>query len=98
MRSRIRSLLEIAKEQKGNYEREEDSPGDAQNWDGQNLAFSGSLNWSNKNTKVGARIQFIGDTFYSAGSPDLTQNSRKFFGTGYFGLLEFNTVLRRFCG
>ena len=89
MRSRLRSLLEIAKEQKGKYEREEDSPGDAQNWDGQNLAFSGSLNWSNKNTKVGARIQFIGEKFYSAGSPDLTQNSRKFGAFLEQGILDF---------
>ena len=74
MRSELEQILKLATEAlKKHRDKEKDDPTD---WTAQNLALSGSYNWKGKSTTVDAYFRFIGRNYYSAGSPDMLQNSR----------------------
>ena len=45
-------------------------------WTAQNLALSGSYNWKGNSTEIDAYFRIVGRNYYSAGSPDMLQNSR----------------------
>ena len=50
---------------------------DPNEWTFQNFALSGSYNWQSNSTTVDAYFRMVGRNYYSAGSPDLLQNSRQ---------------------
>ncbi len=76
MRSELKRVLKDAQSALKKY-RDEKSD-DPTEWSAQNLALSGSYNWKHKSTNVDAYFRFVGRDYYSAGSPDLLQNSRQF--------------------
>lgn len=75
MRSELTRILKLAQEAlKKRRDNEKDDPTD---WTAQNLALSGSYNWKRNSTMIDAYFRFVGRNYYSAGSPDLLQNSRQ---------------------
>lgn len=80
MQEKLKKLLVQAKSVKDGFDKKEDSPAEVGNWDGQNFAFMGSMRWNLGNTVLSGYMRFVGANFYSAGSPDLLQNSREVFG------------------
>ena len=75
MRDELKSILKKASEAlKKHLDKNDDDPTD---WTAQNLALSGSYNWKRNSTVVDAYFRFVGRNYYSAGSPDLLQNSRQ---------------------
>ena len=79
MRSALKTYLERAKRVLADYEDDEDSHVDIKKWSGENLAWLASMHWAFKNTVIDARMRFVGPDYFSAGSPDLLQNSREWF-------------------
>ena len=75
MRTELKRVLKLAndklKEYRGNSNK------DPNEWTAQNLAFSGSYNWKGNTAAVDAYFRMVGRNYYSAGSPDLLQNSRQ---------------------
>lgn len=80
MQAKLKKLLSQAKSLKNGYEKKGDDPAEFKNWDGQNFAFMGSMRWDLGNTILSGHLRFVGANFYSAGSPDLLQNSREAYG------------------
>ncbi len=76
MRNELRRLIQKAKTVQNQYEHQETSQADVTNFDGQNLALAISLNWTFAKTAIEAKIKFIGDDYYSAGSPDQLSDTR----------------------
>lgn len=79
MRSELRRNLEKAKGVLDGYGSEDVSNAEIREWNGENVAFTTSLRWALSRTLVEARMRFVGPDFFSAGSPDLLQNSREWF-------------------
>ena len=75
MRSELKEILQLANEALKKYKA--DNNDDPTEWTAQNLALSGAYNWKFKSTVVDAYFRFVGRNYYSAGSPDLLQNSRQ---------------------
>lgn len=74
MREQLTNILKVAQDAlKKHYDEKKDDPTE---WTAQNLALSGSYNWKKNSTMIDAYFRFIGRNYYSAGSPDLLQNSR----------------------
>jgi len=80
LQKKLKSLLAQAKSLKNRYNADEESQANLKNWDGQNLAFTGSLHWKGAKTDISGYVRFVGADYYSAGSPDLLQNSREVYG------------------
>lgn len=49
-----------------------------QHWGSQNFALGASLNWNINRTRIAGHIKYIGENYYSAGSPDQLSNTREF--------------------
>lgn len=92
MREKLKSLLASAKKVYEEYKNVEDDPSDVGDWDGQNVAFMGSLRWDLGNTVLSGHLRFVGSKYYSAGSPDLLQNSREAFGNLDQKIFDFWTM------
>ena len=76
MRTELIRILKDAQDTlKAHRDEKNDDPTD---WSAQNLAFSGAYNWKTNKTMIDAYFRFVGRNYYSAGSPDLLQNSRLF--------------------
>ena len=75
MRSELIELLKLASEALKKYKSEKND--DPTDWTAQNLALSGAYNWKNNETNIDAYFRFVGRNYYSAGSPDMLQNSRQ---------------------
>ena len=95
LQRKLKSLLAQAKALKNRYSAEDESSTDLKNWDGQNLAFTGSLHWNLGKTTIFGYVRYVGADYYSAGSPDLLQNSREVYGSldrkiFDFWMLNFN--------
>ena len=80
MRTALKKYVSEAKSVLRNFEANEDDPAEIKDWDGENFAFKGSLRWDLGKTLIEGHVQFVGSDFYSAGSPDLVQNSREVYG------------------
>lgn len=80
MRSELTRLLKQAQTTLNEYKDEEDSPSEVSNWGRENFAFMGSLRWDLGKTIISGHLRYVGANYYSAGSPDLLQNSREAFG------------------
>ena len=75
MRDKLNEVLASARKALKTYEAEKND--DPTDWTAQNLALMGSYNWKANGTTVDAYFRFVGRNYYSAGSPDLLQNSRR---------------------
>ena len=75
MRTELKRVLELASEVLTQYNENNDK--DPNEWTFQNLALSGNYNWQSNSTTVDAYFRMVGRNYYSAGSPDLLQNSRQ---------------------
>ena len=75
MRDELKRILKVAQEVLKKYRDEKKE--DPSEWTAQNLALSGAYNWKNNVTMIDAYFRFVGRNYYSAGSPDLLQNSRQ---------------------
>ena len=75
MRTELKRVLKLASEVLTQYNENNDK--DPNEWTFQNLALSGSYNWQSNSTTVDAYFRMVGRNYYSAGSPDLLQNSRQ---------------------
>lgn len=80
MQAELKRLLAQAKGVKNSIESKRDEPDEIKKWDGQNLSFMGSMHWDLGKTVLSGHVRFVGANYYSAGSPDLLQNSREVFG------------------
>ena len=50
------------------------------NWGSQNFAIGATLNWKIYKTRISGHIKYVGEDFYSAGSPDQLSDTREFGG------------------
>ena len=75
MKIELKRVLELASVALTQYNENNDK--DPNEWTFQNLALSGSYNWQSNSTTVDAYFRMVGRNYYSAGSPDLLQNSRQ---------------------
>lgn len=89
MQEELIRLLELAKDVYEKSKDEEESPSDVKSWDGQNYSVAASLRWEIGKVLIQGHLGFVGSSFYSAGSPDLVQNSRQFGGSIEQKLMDF---------
>ena len=75
MRTELKRVLALASEALKKYN--ENSDRNSNEWTFQNFALSGNYNWQKNFTTVDAYFRMVGRNYYSAGSPDLLQNSRQ---------------------
>ncbi len=78
----LAKLHDLVKEAK-KIQKEEESDRDddrvlGQHWGSQNFALGASLNWNINRTRIAGHVKYIGEDFYSAGSPDQLSNTREF--------------------
>lgn len=80
MRAELRDLLEraskIAKEPKS----DQSKPSKKNFWGHEHWAVAGSYQWSDETTYIEGFLRYVGREYYSAGSPDLLQNTRMIGG------------------
>ena len=74
MRNELKRVLELANQALKNYKSKNKK--DPNEWTFQNFALSGNYNWQRNSTTVDAYFRMVGRNYYSAGSPDMLQNSR----------------------
>lgn len=76
MRTELKMLLERASQIAKETDIEDSRPSKADFWGHDHWAFAGSYEWSNANTFIEGFFRYVGREYYSAGSPDLLQNTR----------------------
>ena len=79
MLEKLHELVKQAK--KVQKEAESDRDDDrvlGQHWGSENFALGASLNWNINRTRIAGHVKYIGEDFYSAGSPDQLSNAREF--------------------
>ena len=81
MRDSLRTLIRKAKERQKGYENDRDNDRVfGLNWGSQNFATGASLFWNIFRTTISGHIKYIGEDFYSAGSPDQLADTRELGG------------------
>ncbi|MCQ2105496.1 MAG: right-handed parallel beta-helix repeat-containing protein [Fibrobacter sp.] len=81
MRDSLKTLLREAKLRKDDDESElDESRVLGLNWGSQNFAIGASLYWNIYKTSLSGHIKYVGEDFYSAGSPDQLADTREFGG------------------
>lgn len=81
MRDSLRVLVREAKlAQKEDEEDRDDDRVLGLNWGSQNFAIGASLNWNIYKTSINGHIKYVGEDFYSAGSPNQLSDTREFGG------------------
>jgi len=81
MRDSLRTLIRDAKLAKREEDSDiEDSRVMGLNWGSQNFAIGASLNWNIYKTSISGHLKYVGEDFYSAGSPDQLSDTREFGG------------------
>lgn len=79
MRDSLRTLIREAKALKKNYDSDRDDDRVmGLNWSSQNIAFGLSFYGSFYKTSISSHIKYIGEDYYSAGSPDQLSDTREF--------------------
>ena len=80
----IEKLRSLVREAKVVQKEEEDDRDDGRvlglNWGSQNFAIGASLNWNIYKTSINGHIKYVGEDFYSAGSPNQLSDTREFGG------------------
>lgn len=81
MRDSLRTLIREAKAQNSDYESARDDDRVlGLNWGSQNIAIGASLYWNIYHTTLSGHIKYVGEDYYSAGSPDQLSDTREFGG------------------
>ena len=81
MIEKLRSLIREAKVvQKEDEDDRDDGRVLGLNWGSQNFAIGASLNWNIYKTSINGHIKYVGEDFYSAGSPNQLSDTREFGG------------------
>ncbi|PWJ71837.1 MULTISPECIES: right-handed parallel beta-helix repeat-containing protein [unclassified Fibrobacter] len=80
MKKKLQSLLAEAKARVKEFEPKDSRPSNPDFWNYKNWAIAGSFEWSNDNTFVEGYFKYVGAGYYSAGSPDMQQNTRLYGG------------------
>lgn len=81
MKDSLRTLITNAK--KVQKETESDRDDDrvlGMNWGSQDIALKASLNWNIYKTRISGHVKYVGEDFYSAGSPNQQADTREFGG------------------
>ena len=79
MRDSLKTLVNEAKNMQKDTEDDRDN-GRVMglNWGSQNFAIGASLNWNIYKTRINGHIKYVGEDFYSAGSPNQLSDTREF--------------------
>ena len=80
MRAELRNLLEKASKIAKETKVDQSKPSDKNFWGHEHWAVAGSYQWSDDNTFIEGFLRYVGREYFSAGSPDLLQNSRMIGG------------------
>ena len=81
MRDSLPKLIDKAKAvQKEEEDERDDDRVLGLNWGSQNFAIGASLNWNIYKTSINGHIKYVGEEFYSAGSPNQLSDTREFGG------------------
>ena len=81
MRNQLKKLItEALAVQKEEEDDRDDDRVLGLNWGSQNFAIGASLNWNIYKTNISGHIKYVGEDFYSAGSPDQLSDTREFGG------------------
>lgn len=80
MRAELRRLLAKASDVAKNMPDSESRPSHSDFWGHEHWAFAGSYEWSNDRTFIEGFFRYVGREYYSAGSPDMLQNTRMIGG------------------
>ena len=80
MRAELRELLMKAREVAAESHPEDANPSKGNFWGHEHWAFAGSYQWSDEHTFIEGFLRYVGREYYSAGSPDLLQNTRMIGG------------------
>jgi len=80
MRARLTDYLEMAANVAKGIHEPDVEPTSGEFWDHNHVALAGSYEWSNENTFIEGFFRYVGKEYYSAGSNDLLQNTRKLGG------------------
>lgn len=78
--AQLKELIAEAKKVSLNYKDHDDKPVHKDFWSYEHWAVSGSYEWSSDNTFIEGFFRYVGGEYYSAGSPDLLQNTRMIGG------------------
>lgn len=94
MQDSLLTLIKKAKNIQKNYERvRDDDRALGISWRNQNFAFGLFGNWSYKATAIRMHAKYIGENFYSAGSPDQFADTREYgidLDQGFFDVWDLN--------
>ena len=81
MREELRKLVEKAKKLQKEYESDRDDDRVlGLNWGSQDFAIGASLYWNIYKTTISGHLKYVGENYYSAGSPDQLADTREFGG------------------
>ncbi|MBR4681087.1 MAG: right-handed parallel beta-helix repeat-containing protein [Fibrobacter sp.] len=81
MRDSLRTLIREAKSLKKEYDSDRDDDRVlGLNWGSQNFAIGASLFWNIYKTTISGHLKYVGEDYYSAGSPDQLSDTREFGG------------------
>ena len=77
----MRTLIREAKSLKKEYDSDRDDDRVlGLNWGSQNFAIGASLFWNIYKTTISGHLKYVGEDYYSAGSPDQLSDTREFGG------------------
>ncbi|MCQ2108728.1 MAG: hypothetical protein MJZ05_08190 [Fibrobacter sp.] len=77
---KLKEVLDEAKEISKKYKDHDDKPVHKDFWSYEHWAVAGSYEWSSEYTFIEGFFRYVGGEYYSAGSPDLLQNTRMIGG------------------
>ncbi|MBR5411652.1 MAG: right-handed parallel beta-helix repeat-containing protein [Fibrobacter sp.] len=81
MREELRKQVEKAKKLQKEYESDRDEDRVlGLNWGSQDFALGASLYWNIYKTTISGHLKYVGENYYSAGSPDQLADTREFGG------------------
>lgn len=89
MRAELKRLLAQASAMAKETKVDEMRPSHADFWGHEHWAVSGAYQWSNSKTFIEGFFRYVGREYYSAGSPDLLQNTRMIGGNLKQKIYEF---------
>ena len=89
MRAELRNLLKQASKVAAETKTDDPRPSHADFWGHEHWAVAGSYQWSNSTTFIEGYLRYVGREYYSAGSPDLLQNTRMIGGNLKHSIYDF---------
>lgn len=89
MRAELKMLLEKASKVAKETKVEDARPSHGDFWGHEHLAVAGSYQWTGPRTFIEGFLRYVGSAYYSAGSPDLLQNTRMIGGNLKHKIYDF---------